>query len=121
MPHLTLEYTSNIDQTIAFPELFTELHGALVDVAGIDIVNCKSRAVQHDTYHIAAGEATQAFAHLEIRLFTGRSSAIKTEIGRRSMNILETHLAPAAARQKLQISVEIKEIERQAYFRSEAE
>lgn len=44
MPHLTLEYSSNIKVDSDFATLFQALHNALVETCGVSIEHCKSRA-----------------------------------------------------------------------------
>jgi 5-carboxymethyl-2-hydroxymuconate isomerase len=68
VPLLTLEYTANISQDVPLPNLFATLHQVLSDLTGISLDNFKSRAVRRDHFHIGAGQAGNAFAHLEIRI-----------------------------------------------------
>ena len=42
MPHLTLEYTANLDEWASGSRVLLSLH-RLLDAAGIKIENCKSR------------------------------------------------------------------------------
>ena len=43
MPHLILEYSSNVVESEGFDRLFAALHEGLADVAGFNIHDCKSR------------------------------------------------------------------------------
>jgi 5-carboxymethyl-2-hydroxymuconate isomerase len=121
MPHITLEYTDNIDQPIEFHALFAELHQVLADVAGIDIANCKSRARRLDTYHIGEEETGNAFVHLEVQLFEGRSPELKREIGKRGLDVLKKHFARSLGDHNLQITLQVRDIQRQAYFKAISE
>jgi 5-carboxymethyl-2-hydroxymuconate isomerase len=116
MPHLTLEYTGNLEQEIILDDLFPRLHGALVDVAAIPIGNCKSRAYRLDNYYIADGGPQHAFVHLAIRFMEGRSVEVKRMIGRGCLEVLE-ELCHSPAGLALQITVEIQDIERTTYFK----
>jgi 5-carboxymethyl-2-hydroxymuconate isomerase len=116
MPHLTLEYTKNIDQEITFDDLFARLHQVLVDVSSIPIANCKSRASRLDNYYIADGGPQHAFVHLTIRFMAGRSVELKRDIGRRCLEVLE-EVCCSPAGLELQITVEIQDIERTTYFK----
>lgn len=118
MPHLTLQYTGNIEQEIRVAELFPRLHRVLEQVAGVDVLNCKSRAVHLDRYCIGVGDAEGAFVHLEIRLLEGHSAAVKQEVGERSLRILEAYFAPAAKGLALQVTVEVVDMLRQSYFKA---
>jgi 5-carboxymethyl-2-hydroxymuconate isomerase len=118
MPHLTLEYTGNIDQEIRVAEVFPRLHQVLEQVADVDPANCKSRAIRLDCYWIGLGDEGNAFVHLTIRLLAGRSAAVKRELGGRSLRILEEYFAPSAAALALQLTVEVVNMERQGYFKA---
>jgi 5-carboxymethyl-2-hydroxymuconate isomerase len=117
MPHLRLEYTDNIGTDIHVEELFSALHGILVDVGGIRIENCKSRAILLDDYLIGAGSSEGAFVHLEVRLFEGRSVAVKREMGKRFINLLGEYFETALAESGLQITVQIIEMQKESYFK----
>ncbi len=117
MPHVTLEYTDNIDQTIEFHDLFAELHQVLASTAGINVNNCKSRAIRLHTYHIGEGQTENAFVHLEIRLLQGRPAELKREIGQRGLQVLERHFGPSLGEHNLQITLEVRDMQRQAYFK----
>jgi len=117
MPQLTLEYTANVDQEIVVDDLFARLHQVLVDVGGLPIGNCKSRAVRLEDYYIAGGGPRNAFAHLTIRLLEGRSIELKQEIGRASLRVLGQYFAPSSANLDLQLTVELHDIERATYFK----
>lgn len=116
MPHLTLEYTKNMEQEIDFDDLFPRLHQALVDVAAIPIGNCKSRASRLDNYYVADGSPQHAFVHLAIRFMEGRSAELKRNIGRGCLAVLE-ELCCSPAGLELQITVEIQDIVRTTYFK----
>jgi 5-carboxymethyl-2-hydroxymuconate isomerase len=118
MPHLTLEYTGNIEQEIDFDDLFGKLHRILAGVGAIRLDNCKSRAWRLDHYYIADGGAQHAFVHLVMRFLAGRPRELKQEIGRQSLTILKEAFAPSLAELELQISVEIQDIERSTYLKA---
>jgi len=117
MPQLTLEYTANIKQKIDFADLFAQLHQVLVDVGGIPLGNCKSRAYRLDDFHIGDGAAQHAFVHLVIRFLEGRSVEMKETIGQQSLQILKESYAPSFAVLNLQLTVEMQDIERSTYFK----
>lgn len=117
MPHLTLEYTANIEQELYFDDLFARLHQVLADVGGIPISNCKSRAVRLDDYYIASGGSRNAFVHLTIRFLEGRATELKQEISRSSLRVLDEYFASSSAELDLQTTVEMQDIERATYLK----
>jgi 5-carboxymethyl-2-hydroxymuconate isomerase len=122
VPQVTLEYTDNIDEeSISFHQLFAELHRALVDAAGVDIGNCKSRAVRLGTYCIGEGEPSNAFVHLAVGILEGRSAEVRRKLSERCLAVLKRHLARALDERKLQVTVEVREMARETYLKTISE
>jgi 5-carboxymethyl-2-hydroxymuconate isomerase len=117
MPHLTLEYTGGLEPTTPFPALLHTLHGILSDV-GIAVGNCKSRAIPLEVSYVGDGTAEQAFVHLDVRLLEGRPDDVKREIGRRALNALREAFPSPSGQDDLQITVELHDMQRGAYFKS---
>jgi 5-carboxymethyl-2-hydroxymuconate isomerase len=118
VPHLTLEYSANLAQPLDLAGLLVELNQLVADVARIQLENFKSRAIRRDVFAVGAGMTDSGFVHLEIAIFGGRSPAIKEEIGRRSVAMLERHFSANAQGMALQITVEIRDMSQEAYFKS---
>ncbi len=114
MPHLTIEYTSNACPTVELDQLFARMHAVLNDVGGIKKKNCKSRAVELDSFYVGDGDADAAFVHVDLKFLEGRSSTLKREIGNAMLTILRECFAEAT---DLQITVAINDIDRSAYFK----
>jgi len=115
MPHLRLEYSTNLDEAIASLDLLIDLHRTLERVAGISIGNCKSRAVPVPRYVVAAGEAAGAFVHLDVRFLEGRPLEVRRALGEALLaRLLEAY---GAGRAGLQVTVEITESPRSTYFK----
>ena len=92
MPHLTLEYTANLDEWAGNPGLLVDLHRLLAAV-GIKIENCKSRWRMVEEWVVADGEGPAAFVHLDIRFLEGRSPQVKQAIGNGALDLLYDHFA----------------------------
>jgi 5-carboxymethyl-2-hydroxymuconate isomerase len=115
MPHLTLEYTSNLPRQVAGPELFGRLHRILADVGGIEIRNCKSRALGYDAFLVGDAGDEKAYVHLDVRILEGRSADVRREVGRQILQTLrEAYDADASS---LQVTVEIRDMPRELYFK----
>ena len=74
MPHLRLEYSSNIKERLdeIAGELFASCHQVLVDSIHTDPLSCQSRAVRCDLFYVGKGLPQGAFIYLEILLLEGR-------------------------------------------------
>ncbi|MCG8604712.1 5-carboxymethyl-2-hydroxymuconate Delta-isomerase [bacterium] len=117
MPHLTLEYSANINQSVDFKALFLRLHQVLAEVGSIDIENCKSRAFKCKNYHIARGENAHAFVHLEVCFLEGRSLSVRQLLGKSLLEIMDEIYKPSLDALNLQITVEVKDIQKALYFK----
>ncbi len=117
MPHLTLEYTSNLRDRTPDAELFVRLHHMLQSVAGVQIANCKSRWKEVDRWAVGTGEGESAFVHLDIRLLDGRPEEVRRTVGVAALDILRSRFLPAPENVALQISVEVREIRRSLYLK----
>lgn len=117
MPQMTLEYTANIPQEINTRDLFSGLHQTVADILGISVDNCKSRAFRLDAYHIGRREDQGAFAHLEVRFLDGRPLEVKQEVGQQCLSLLEAYFEPSPTELALQITVEVRDIQRATYFK----
>ncbi|MBE9523970.1 MAG: 5-carboxymethyl-2-hydroxymuconate isomerase [Chloroflexi bacterium] len=117
MPHLSLEYTANIKQEIDSATLFSGLHQILTLLGGINVENCKSRAVCLDDYYIGQADESNAFVHLDISFLHGKSVEIHQAIGKKCLIFLREYFSPSMVKYALQITVVINEIQRSAYFK----
>ncbi len=117
MPHLILEYTDNIPERPDFHKLFHEFHRILQRHADIKINNCKSRAIQLDTFLSGSGADGAAYIHLAVRIFSGRSQEVLHTIGEKLRAVLMNEFVITDDNRQLQITVEINEIDKQLYFK----
>lgn len=113
MPQITLEYSANLPGEIASEELLLALHRILRDVGGLRIGNCKSRVVPAARFLV--GEGGGAFVHLDVRFLEGRPPEVKRSLGEALLAALRE--AYGACGEGLQITVEIGDIPRAAYFK----
>ncbi len=117
MPQITLEHTTNLQPERPWSDLLSQLHDQIAGLAGIEVSACKSRVLALDTYHVGDGAKNQAFAHLTIRIFAGRSPAVKTELGRAGLALLKQTLGTTDDALDIQLTVELQDIDREAYFK----
>ena len=114
MPHLSLEYSANLEIKKDFRELFSLLHKVLAEEAGILESHCKSRAVMRQDYFIADGKAQHAFVHLEVAILQGRTNSIKKKLGDSLLQALKQHFGTPPG---LQISIEIRDMKKDQYHK----
>lgn len=117
MPHLTLEYTANLDEWASDAELLLRLHRVLEAAAGIKIANCKSRWRMVEEWVVGDGGAESAFVHLDVRFLEGRPPEVKQAVGEGILDVLRDHFRPPPEGLDLQITVELQDIRRSTYFK----
>lgn len=120
MPHLKLEYSTNIKETIDVKKLFPPCHEALVDTIKADISNCQSSVTSRDMFYIGLGGSKEAFIQLEILIKEGRSAAVIQEAGQRILKLLEKYFARSLKELNVQLSVHIAELSSANYFKIES-
>lgn len=118
MPHVVIEYSSNIEQDIDGGLLLSEL-SSLISAAGeIALEHFKSRLLRRDEYHVGEGGSLDAFVHAEVGVFSGKPPEVMRRIGEDCLEYLEEYFSGAAGELSLQITVEIREIDEEGYFKS---
>jgi len=108
MPHLTLEYTDNIE--VEVQPLLARLHEEVVATGAINLKGIKSRVVRHTQYRIADGDLNYAFVHVGLLIREGRPIEIQKEATRRVMAVLKDVFGHRFENGHLSLSVDLKEM-----------
>lgn len=114
MPHLTLEYSANLDAAGSIDALCRAL-AATIDrqvEAGRKVFptgGIRVRALRCEHYCIADGSLDAAFVHANFRVGRGRSEAARRAVGAALLATLSQHFSGALARRGLALSVEVNE------------
>ena len=108
MPHLTVEYTDNIEFDIQ--DLLTRLHTALATTGAINLKAIKSRAIQHTEYRIADGNPGYAFVHVNLLIREGRPIEIQQDASKRVLDVLKDTFDKRFEHSHLSLSVDIQEM-----------
>ncbi len=108
MPHLTLEYTDNLEFDVQ--PLLARLHEELVATGAVNLKGIKSRAVRLTDYRIADGDPAYAFVHVSLLIREGRQKDVQQETAQRVMNVLKETFGQRFESGYLSLSVDIKEM-----------
>lgn len=108
MPHLTLEYSDNIEVDV--PSLLARLHEEVIATGAINLKGIKSRAIKHSQYRIADGDPEYAFVHVGLLIREGRPLEIQQEATRRVMAVLKDVFGQRFENGYLSLSVDLKEM-----------
>ena len=108
MPHLTLEYSDNIEVDVQ--RLLARLHEEVVATGAINLKGIKSRAIRHTQYRIADGNANYAFVHVGLLIREGRPIEIQKEATHRVMKVLKETFGHLFEQRELSLTVDLKEM-----------
>jgi 5-carboxymethyl-2-hydroxymuconate isomerase len=110
MPHLTIEYTSNIKAEARIPELLANANQILIAQNGLfPIGGIRSRAIELTDYCIADNQADYAFVHCNLKIGAGRTDADKKRVCDQLFEALKDHFAALFAKRYLALSLELNE------------
>ena len=108
MPHLTLEYTDNIEVDVQ--PLLARLHEEVVATGAINLKGIKGRAIRHTQYRIADGDPDYAFVHVGLLIREGRPIEVQKDATQRVMKVLKETFGHLFEARKLSLTVDIKEM-----------
>jgi len=108
MPHLTLEYSDNIEVDVQ--PLLARLHEEVVATGAIHLKGIKSRAIKHTQYRVADGDPDYAFVHVGLLIREGRPIEIQKEATQRVMKVLKETFGHLFEKRKLSLTVDLKEM-----------
>jgi 5-carboxymethyl-2-hydroxymuconate isomerase len=108
MPHLTLEYSDNIEVDVQ--PLLARLHEEVVATGAINLKGIKSRAIKHAQYRIADGDPDYAFVHVGLLIREGRPIDVQKQATQRVMKVLKETFGHLFEKRKLSLTVDLKEM-----------
>jgi 5-carboxymethyl-2-hydroxymuconate isomerase len=111
MPHITIEYTANLEPQLQLPALIEALHTVAARIEAFPLAGLRTRAERRDHYRIADGHADNAFIHLTLRIAHGRTLEVRKAAGDLLFETLVRELQPLLDQRPLALSFEISEID----------
>ena len=108
MPHITLEYSQNLDATLDINALVKAAHEAAERSDLFDSSAIKTRAIAFDHY-LVAGQV-QDFIHLRAHILSGRSESQKQQLSQCLLEGVE-----ALACRVPSLTVEVVDMDRHCY------
>ena len=109
MPHLTIEYSANLDAAGNLPGLCLALRTALLSTGLFEEGAVRVRALPCPHYAVADLLPENAFAALLLRIGAGRTAADKTRMGEAVMAAAKAHFAALLAKPHFALSLDIVE------------
>lgn len=118
MPHLSLEYSANLDDIIDVSQLADALRGAMIETGIFPLAGVRVRAIRCETYAIADGDARHGFVDMVVRLGAGRSPDAKRTAADIIFKSAEAALANVMAKHPIGLSLEMREIDPELSFKT---
>ena len=110
MPHLTIEYSANLESQLNLPELITVLHERAICIDAFPLAGMRTRAERRDYYRVADGHPDNGFIHLSLKIGAGRDLETRQAAGETLFGALNDYLAPLADQRPIAISFELSEL-----------
>ncbi|WP_340561979.1 5-carboxymethyl-2-hydroxymuconate Delta-isomerase [Streptomyces sp. GSL17-111] len=114
MPQITVDYAAPLAAAFDRAAFGKELHAVTEDAIGASVAACKTRFRRIEECVIADGDGEVDMVHIEVAVLSGRTQEAKTELARSVMDLARKRIGPAAGR-RLDLSVHITDMDRQAY------
>lgn len=110
MPHLTVEYSANLDAHSDMATLCRSLHATMMASGLFELGAVRVRARPCPHFAVADQLPENAFADMILRIGAGRGEAEKKAVGQALMSAAEAHFAPLLARPHFALTLEVQEI-----------
>lgn len=110
MPHITVEYTSNIKQTANINELLQKINKTLINEGDVfPTGGIRSRAIELHDYVVADGIGDDAFVHVTLKIGPGRTDAVKKSVCKNLFSMMENHFSTLFEERYFALSLELHE------------
>lgn len=117
MPQLEIEYSAQLPIKDELPKLAVDLHYVVAREADADLASFKTRITPLENVVIGDGDVKSAMVHLDIRLLSGRSNAVKFSTGEAALATLIDRLEWLVGDYQVDFTVEVHDLDRQNYFK----
>ena len=117
MPHLIIEYSSNIEGQLDLPGLIRELHETAIGTGVFPLGGIRTRASRREDYRIADGDPENGFVFLTVRYGAGRELEILQVAGQQIFDVLCRRLAALYDSIPLSLGMEMQEIDPNLSFK----
>ena len=111
MPHITVEYSANLEADLSPPRLVEQLHRAALATGVFPIGGLRTRAERRDVFMVADGDPENAFVAVIARIGQGRDVETRKRVAAELMRVLERETAAAFHTRGLGLTVEVAEID----------
>lgn len=118
MPHVTIEYTANLDRDITPAEMMHRVHRAVIETGVFPIQGIKTRLRRLDTFVFGGPEEADAgFIFVVVRMRSGRSPETHKLVTAHLLAALRSCIEEQQVKRPIGLNVEAEEINTNTYSR----
>ena len=110
MPHLTIEYSANLEDRMDVQALVDRIHETALETGIFPLGGVRTRAVSRKYYRIANGDPRAGYIHMIVRIGPGRDVETRRSAGERIFGALCDFTDELYRSQPLALSFELQEI-----------
>jgi 5-carboxymethyl-2-hydroxymuconate isomerase len=111
MPHITIEYSANVEKDVDVRALVHAIHRTAIESGVFELAAIRTRASRRDVYEIADGDPGNAFIHVDVNLAPGRDAEIRRGVAQAMLDVLGKATDTIAAHAGVALSVEVRQID----------
>lgn len=111
MPHLTVDYSANMEDRVDMPGLCDVLRRAAIETGVLPMAGVRVRAIRADHVSIADGDPQHGYIDIALRLRGGRDLETRKAATAQVFAAAEEFLAPSMARHSIALSFEMRDID----------
>jgi 5-carboxymethyl-2-hydroxymuconate isomerase len=108
MPHFTIEYSANLDDSVDMGAVVEIVRKAAVETGIFPLGGIRVRAIRCEHYAIADGNENHGFLDMVLRLGEGRDLATRKKAGEHIFEALSAFLDPVFASGKFALSFDMQ-------------
>ena len=111
LPHLIIEYSENLENTIDMAGLVDAMHATAVTLDPLPTGGIRTRSVARRDFRIADGHRDNGFISVVLRIAKGRSDDEKQAVGEALFSTLTGYVERAFDMGPMSLALEIQEID----------
>ena len=120
MPHMSIEYSANLDAKVDMGELCALIAKTMFATGLFELGAIRVRALRADAYAVADQLPENGFIDLNLRIGRGRTAEEKKRAGEEIFAAVSDHLAKLFATPHFALSLEIREIDSELSWKKNA-
>ena len=111
MPHLSIDYSANMEDRVDIAELCDVLRRAAIETGVFPMAGVRVRAFRANHVSIADGSDIHGYIDISVRLRAGRPLDTRQEATAHVFAAAEAYLKPAMAEHSIALSMEMRNID----------